>query len=155
MDFTDYVGNANVLAFLQTIRVGEGTAGLDGYHLLFGGATFADLRWHPNQLVTRESNGKPISSTAAGAYQILYKTWASLVEQYAFPDFGPDSQDKAAIALINGRGALPDVVAGSLASAIHKCAFEWASLPGAPYGQPTRTFPEAQADYTANGGTLA
>lgn len=155
MDFQPYLDSANVQAFLRMIRVGEGTSGLNGYHMLAGGKTFTDLRWHPNILVEIKSGTRTIPSTAAGAYQILYRTWGDLVAQYAFADFGPDSQDKAAVALINGRGALEAVTKGRLAPAIQMCAFEWASLPGAPYGQPERTWQQAEADYLANGGTVA
>jgi NAD-dependent dihydropyrimidine dehydrogenase PreA subunit len=45
-----------------------------------------------------------------------------------------------------------DVLAGRLGDAIAKCAREWASLPGSPYGQPTRTMAQARATYEQFGG---
>ncbi|WP_199184149.1 MULTISPECIES: hypothetical protein [Lelliottia] len=56
-------------AFMRMIRVGEGTTADVGYRTMFAGATFESFDDHPNQLHT--ANG--ISSTAAGAYQFLYR----------------------------------------------------------------------------------
>ena len=144
------LANANVRAFLAVIRAGEGTADDGGYTRCFGGGTFNDLADHPRRIVTA---GR-YTSTAAGAYQFLARTWDGLVRQYAFPDFSPACQDEGAVALIAGRGALQDVQEGRIEQAIAKCAREWASLPGSPYGQPTRTLAQALATYAAAGGVL-
>ena len=141
----------NVLAFLALIRAGEGTADEDGYRRHFGGELFAGFADHPRTAITK---GR-YTSTAAGAYQILQRTWDGLVKQYGFSDFTPRCQDEAAVALIVGRGALGDVLAGRITDAIGRCAREWASLPGSPYGQPTRTLAQALAAYTAACGVLA
>lgn len=82
-----------------------------------------------------EANG--IVSTAAGAYQILYRTWRSLQDKFSFSDFSPHNQDLGCIGLIVGRKALIDVMNGKVSEAIHLCRVEWASLPGSPHGQPT------------------
>ena len=95
-----------------------------------------------------------LSSTAAGAYQFLSRTWDALVRQYGFKDFSPENQDKGAVALIIGRKALDDVIAGNIEQAIRKCNREWASLPGSPYGQPTRTLDQALETYRLAGGYL-
>lgn len=96
-----------------------------------------------------------LSSTAAGAYQFISRTWDGLVEQYDFPDFSPQSQDLAAVALIKGRGALNDLKDGNLSEAIRKCCKEWASLPYSPYGQPRRTLAQALNTFTDFGGRIA
>jgi hypothetical protein len=70
------------------------------------------------------------------------------------PDFSPPMQDLAAVYLINRRKALEDVEAGRIEQAIEKCNREWASLPGSPYGQPTRTLAQALATFKEYGGTL-
>lgn len=150
-DLAKELSDPNVRAFLLMIRRGEGTAGSDGYHMLFGGALFTDLSAHPHQTVLLSG----YASSAAGAYQFLSRTWDHLVEQYGFPDFSPQCQDEGAVALIAGRGALEDVKAGNLVVAIRKCNKEWASLPESPYGQPTRTMAEATVTYTESGGRLA
>lgn len=149
--------NQNLQAFLNLIRTGEGTADDGGYSRLFGGGSFDGFSDHPRQSVTRSG----MTSTAAGAYQILSRTWDDLKNSgYTFPDFSPASQDKAAIALIKRRGALADVVAGRFSLAITKCNKEWASLPGSPYGQRTLSMSRAlqllaQAGGLSSDGVLA
>jgi lysozyme len=145
------VSDPNVQAFLAMIRRGEGTTGANGYRTLFGGGLFNDYSKHPDIAVTRGS----LTSTAAGAYQILYGTWLEISAAYSLPDFSPASQDVAAVALIKRRGALADVLAGRWQTAIAKCAKEWASLPGSPYGQPTISMDTALATIAANGGVTA
>ncbi|MDR5739491.1 glycoside hydrolase family 104 protein [Caballeronia sp. LZ016] len=145
------VSDPNVQAFLAMIRRGEGTTGANGYRTLFGGGLFNDYSRHPNIAVTRGA----LTSTAAGAYQILYRTWIEVAASYGLTDFSPASQDVAAVALIKRRGALADVLAGRWTAAIGKCAKEWASLPGSPYGQPTISMDTALAVIAANGGGVA
>lgn len=141
--------NQNLQAFLTLIRTGEGTADDGGYSRLFGGGSFDGFADHPRQRVTRSG----LTSTAAGAYQILARTWDDLKNSgYSFPDFSPASQDKAAIALIKRRGALADVLAGRFDRAITKCNKEWASLPGSPYGQPTLSMSRARQILAQAGG---
>ncbi|WP_260431107.1 glycoside hydrolase family 24 protein [Burkholderia stagnalis] len=149
--FTDpasAVGNTNVQAFLRMVRVGEGTAGPNGYTTLFGGGQFSDMSRHPNIKVTRGG----YTSTAAGAYQILYSTWLEAQAALGLPDFSPASQDLAACWLIKRRGALADVQNGAVATAIGKCNKEWASLAGSPYGQPTLTLAQDEANFASFGG---
>lgn len=141
----------NIRAFLIMIQHAEGTYGQDGYRKLYGGGFFQDFSRHPNQKQTKWG----ITSTAAGAYQILSKTWAGLQAELKLPDFSPVSQDKAAIHLIKRRGALEDVYAGRFAQAIAKCRKEWASLPGAGYGQNEKSLKNLLAIAKASGGLIA
>lgn len=136
-------------AFLHVIRTGEGTLGEDGYRTMFGGGLFSSFVDHPRKKITKLSRKKPITSTAAGAYQFLERTWDAIAEKYGLSDFSPENQDVAAVALIAGRGALDDVLAGRVESALAKCNKEWASLPGSPYGQPTLSLGKALARYEA------
>ncbi len=145
----------NVKAFLRMLRYGEGTIDDGGYSRMFGGRSFTSFADHPRQAITKTHGGKPITSTAAGAYQFLARTWDGLVKQYGFKDFSPANQDLGAVALIKGRKALDDVIAGRLEVAIMKCNKEWASLPGSPYGQPVVTFAQAKQVYEAAGGALS
>lgn len=140
----------NVQAFLRVLRQGESNQNEDAYTIEFGGTHFSSFSDHPRQLRVVGN----LRSTAAGAYQFLQKTWDGLVKQYGFPDFSPASQDQAAVALIAGRGALQDVLKGDLYAAIRKCAKEWASLPGSPYGQPAQTLASAQSVFEAYGGRV-
>jgi muramidase (phage lysozyme) len=145
----------NVRAFVRMIRHGEGTADEDGYRRMFGGELFDSFADHPRRLITRTFGCRPISSTAAGAPQFLERTWDGLVKQYGFADFSPKNQDLGCVALIKGRKALDDVIAGRFDQAVMKCNKEWASLPGSPYGQPVVTMARARQEYAAHGGTFA
>lgn len=143
----------NVSAFLWTIRVSEGTDGINGYSTLAGGGLFGSFADHPRILVDLPSLG--IKSSAAGAYQILRRTWDGVAAKLGLTDFSPESQDAAAVELIRQRGALADVRAGRFAAAIDKCKKEWASLPGAGYGQHENSLARLQTAYTQAGGYLA
>lgn len=133
-------------AFLAVIRATEGTALYpDPYLVIFGGRTspygYAD---HPGNLGFHDwrrfkSFGKETYSTASGAYQFLARTWNRLRAKLDLKDFSPDEQDRAAIELIHEKGALSDIDSGDPVSAARKCSVVWASLPGAPYGQPTKS----------------
>lgn len=147
-----YLVNPNVQAFLHVIRAGETNQTADAYRTMFGGGLFnVENGWrHPDRPVTAGG----YTSTAAGAYQFLSKTWAGLVKQYGFTDFSPANQDLGAIALIVGRGAIADVLNGDLVDALPKCGKEWASLPGSPYGQPTISPERCKAVFVQYGGQL-
>lgn len=149
------VAHQNVRALLATIRRGEGTAGEAGYRTLFGGATFDSFADHPRQSVTKKLGGKPITSTAAGAYQFLASTWDETARIMGLRDFSPAAQDRAAVGRIAARGALDDAKAGRLELALQKIGREWASMPGSPYGQPVITLQTAQATFRAAGGSVS
>lgn len=160
-----YTAESNVAAFLAMVRVCEtGTAGANAYRTLYGGDYFDGFGDHP-----RIAKASPWGwSTAAGAYQILARspvpssarsteldTWGEAKRALGLPDFSPASQDAAALWLIRRRGALADVRAGRFDVAIAKCAREWASLPGSPYGQPTKTLDRVRDLYANAGGSYA
>lgn len=146
------VASRNMRAFLDLIAYSEGTQGRgdDGYNLLFGYGTFDSYADHPRVYVPYGNT----STSAAGRYQILARTWDDLQSRLNLPDFGPASQDAAAIELIRERGALNDVQAGRVTQAVAKVAKVWASLPGAGYSQPERKINELVAAYQASGGTV-
>jgi len=134
-----------VHAFLDTISHCEGTTGEDGYRRVYGSRTLIkDLSVHPGRDICRISRGHKLCSTAAGKYQFLRETWDELVEKYGFGDFGPMSQDLAAISLLDRVGALEDIEHNRLTIAIKKAAHLWASLPTSPYGQPTKSMAEVK-----------
>ncbi len=141
----------NLKAFLTMIQYAEGTYGKGGYNKLYGGGSFMDMSKHPNSKQTKWG----ITSTAAGAYQILNKTWNEIQAQLKLPDFSAVSQDRAAIALIKRRKALDDVYAGRFTEAIAKCRKEWASLPGAGYGQNEKNIKNLLAVIKVAGGSMA
>ncbi len=131
-------GGANALAFLDMLAWSEGTSTIkasdDGYNVLVGGALFCDYSAHPRVLVPLPRYG--ISSTAAGRYQFLARTWDAIVKNYGFKGrFIPEAQDLAAIKLLTECGAMPHIKTGDIRTAIQRAAPIWASLPGAGYGQ--------------------
>lgn len=147
--------SANLRAFLAVVRWCEGTSDENGYRALYGHLAsrpklFDSFSDHPRQYFDTPW-GK---TSAAGAYQFLTGTWDDARRALNLPDFSPESQDQAAVWLIQRRGALQDVESGDLDSALAKCGKEWASLPGSPYGQPTRTVDDCRRVYIAAGGTL-
>jgi muramidase (phage lysozyme) len=150
---------ANRAAFLGMIRSAEGTDRQDDpYRVVFGyGHIVQDLSDHP--YFTGEWKGAPFGagnwSTAAGAYQFIRGTWSDLRAKLRLPDFGPASQDAAALELVRQRGALADVDAGRFETAVHKVRRVWASLPGAGYGQGERSMDWVMARYLEQGGYLA
>ena len=152
-DLINALAHPNVGAFLALIREGETNQTPNAYRMQWGsGLFYPEREWkHPNQAVTVHG----ITSTAAGAYQFLSKTWLALVEQYGFEDFSPPMQDLGAVALIAEKGAIEPLKAGRVHEAIARCARVWASLPGSPYGQPTAKLSRLLAAYTAAGGTVA
>jgi len=152
MKIEEAADHINVKAFLRAIRLGEGTLGDMGYNTIVGGQIFTDFSKHPGVRVYLPKYD--VWSTAAGAYQIIKPTWGRLLYQYKFPDFSPRSQDLAAIALIDGRRALDEVINGQLYNAISKCAKEWASLPGSTAGQRIEKMEEIEKVYWNSGGTM-
>lgn len=124
-------------AFFATIAHAEGTR--DRYNLTFGFRTFSSYADHPRMVIC--SGG--LCSSAAGRYQILDKTWDGI--RRGLSDFSPRNQDEAARRLIRNRG-VRDITArmdyGTFTANIYKLNREWASLPGSPYGQPTKSMSE-------------
>lgn len=145
--------NQNVQAFLRALRLGEGTADEDGYRRIVGGDLFDHYLDHPRAM--RYIRRYRVWSSAAGAYQMIGKTWDGLVKQYHFPDFSPQCQDEAAVALIAEKRALRHVKAGRIETAIGLLRGVWASLPGADGGQRQESMQAVLAEYERNGGEVA
>jgi muramidase (phage lysozyme) len=152
---------SNVDAFLDCISACEGTAGMDGYRMMFGGKLFYnDWIDHPRVRVPfTDKSGRTLTTSAAGRYQFEIATWDRLARKLwpmmVRPMFSPDNQDAAAIELVAEQGAMPDVKAGNLEAALRKCASQWASLPDSKVPQPTRSLFYAQNAYLAAGGVMA
>ena len=164
---------ANRRAFLAMLRASEGTADANGYRALYGHTPAAprlagSLNAHPVEsgewrgaaLTDAQCRGAGLGpgciTTAAGAYQMTLPTWTRMRQALGLKDFSPASQDQAALRLIADLGALQDIDAGRLETAVAKLNRTWASLPGAGYaGQPERSIASLRAVYAAAGGTIA
>ncbi len=148
----------NLSAFLDMIAYSEGTAMPEGYRAMFGypripGRLCQSLADHPRQYFSfTDKTGKTNKTSAAGRYQFLARTWDDLRAKLSLSDFSEASQDAAAIELIRQRGALNDVKAGRIESAIAKCSPIWASLPGAGYNQPERKLSSLLTAFNNSGG---
>lgn len=152
----------NRQAFLDMLSACEGTATDEGYRALFGYTPYNHRTFdngyatHPNiKTPFVQTDGRQNFSTAAGRYQIIHSTFVELQAALGTVDFTPVTQDAMALELIRRTGALPDIDAGNLQSAIDTCSALWASLPGSHYLQPKRSYDFALAAYTDAGGSVA
>ena len=167
---TAWEPGANVSAFLKLIRTTEGTEanarGWSPYAVTYSYAKqITDFRDHPAALGWP---GVPLPlsyclnaglppgcvSTAAGAYQFNFPTWAdpSLPAQ---PDFSPASQDRKAIDLLRAIGAYDALVRSDFDTALRLASQRWASLPYSSSGQPKVSYADAAAIYADAGGVGA
>lgn len=138
-----YLDNPNVQAFLGLIRDAEGTSKGDDPYRVYGGNANNQMdslespqfkKW-----VFTQTDGKKNSSSASGAYQFLERTWNNLAKEHGLTDFSPRSQDLGAVALLQQNGSLQDILNGDFGKAVQKSNKTWASLPGSPYAQHTRS----------------
>jgi len=130
--------NPHVKTQLDLIAASEGVQ--HGYNTLFGNERFDSLDEHPNiSKKFKQTNNRTRSTTAAGRYQFLKSTWDEAANALGLADFSPESQDLAAIYLMERARALNDVASGDFANAERKLGKVWASLPSSPYPQPTRS----------------
>lgn len=168
--------DANMRAFLAVIRQGESSQTDNAYRMVYGGklwtpndyaaAGYHDLAVHPyfagwpgvrlpDQTCINAGFSPGCITTAAGAYQFISTTWERAARAVGAPDFAPQSQDAAAIYLIQERGAYNDVINGRFADALAKVASEWASLPGSTVKQGGISIATATQVYQQYGGAIA
>jgi muramidase (phage lysozyme) len=135
-------------AFLATIRWAEtGTSGRESYRKLVFNGTFNDFSTHPFKKQCAPINGKKVCSTAAGAYQMLDKSWYDLQPKLNLKDFSPASQDKMAVEYIRRNGANADIESGNFSEAACKVGQIWASFPCNSYDQNPKTVGELSNYY--------
>lgn len=135
-------------AFLATIRWAEtGTSEPESYRKLVFNGTFNNFSTHPLKKQCAPINGKNVCSTAAGAYQMLDKSWYDLQPKLNLKDFSPASQDNMAIEYIRRNNALSDVEAGRFDKAACKVGRIWASFICNSYNQNPRTIEELRSYY--------
>lgn len=151
-DLRAALAHPNVAAFLRVIREGESRQTDEGYRLENDGTKTGRLL--PECPVDHPSKGlKSPPGRAFGAYQFLASTWAGLVKRYGFEDMSPGCQNEGAVALIAGRGALDEVMAGDIERAFYLLEDEWTSLPGG--AEENAATDRARETFLKWGGTLA
>lgn len=161
-------GGANLNAFLDMIKFSELGNELikrsdGGYNVIVGSYwlsqndnkldLFSSYADHPRKKVVLPK--LRITSTAAGAYQILSRYFDAYKVQLKLPDFSPMSQDLIALQLIRECRATDDIRQGNFATAVLKCRSRWASLPGAGYGQREHGIDKLLLAYRSAGGSVA
>ncbi len=128
--YQTYLTLPHVRAALDTIAWAEGGK---SYNTLYGGGSFSGTQ-HPNRAITAGG----YTSTAAGRYQFLYRTWIEIKNRLGLADFTGPNQDIAALDLINQRGQLQRLVGGDFEGMLKGLGCAWAALPYATCGQKMR-----------------
>lgn len=158
--------STNLVAVLSVIAFCEGTSTNpltrnNGYDVIVTGMgekqgeVFTDYSDHPfaNGRPSKVLNKAGLKSNAAGRYQQMLRWWPDYKKLLKLPDFSPQSQDRIAVQLIKEQGALADVERGDVEAFCKKCCDIWASLPGSPYRQPTKSLEVVKAKFAEHGGT--
>ncbi|MDR3564488.1 MAG: hypothetical protein P4N59_24070 [Negativicutes bacterium] len=127
-----------IRAFLHCIREFECQAEHDDskrYQMLNaplpnGSKRFSSYKTHP-----WDGQGGPAKgTTAAGAYQIVQRTWQEVFDKGLIESkgdrFSPVIQDRIAVMKLEDRGALHLVRTGKIQEAVGLLTTEWTSLPG-------------------------
>jgi muramidase (phage lysozyme) len=161
--------NPYISSFLDVIAYAEGTYGdhgtgdkYHGYKQCFAGHHFTSFKDHPQVTVSAFMGKKKLYSSAAGRYQLLDTTWDYIQKKLDLKAFCPLAQDIAALYLLDKKRAIPDILLYKLTDACKKTNTIWASLPGSPYGQPTKSiesirrfFRKRVSFYSENPNSLA
>jgi muramidase (phage lysozyme) len=92
-----------------------------------------------NQPLPAQPAVEEIRSTASGRYQIILPTWKHLANTYKLGTFSPQSQDLAALHLLDECHATPLIINGDIEDAIVRACDTWASFPGNLYNQGMHT----------------
>ena len=125
--------------FLSTIAFSEGTN--ERYDLTFNFHRIRMFDRHPAIVI----KGQSYYSSAAGRYQFIQSTYVDMQRNcrlYKIPDFKPDSQDKAAVCLLERYKVKHNEIhlaKKNLQTELNKVNMEWASLPNSQLEQPTNT----------------
>ncbi len=134
-----YLQLPQIRAALDTIAWAEGGK---SYNTLYGSGTFTGSQ-HPNRAITAGG----YTSTAAGRYQFLYRTWLGIKTKLGLADFSPRNQDIAALELIDERGQLGKLLNGDFEGMMRGLGCAWAALPYATCGQRMRPLADTMNYY--------
>ncbi|MEO0516483.1 MAG: glycoside hydrolase family 104 protein [Cyanobacteria bacterium P01_A01_bin.116] len=120
--------DVEVRAFLDMLAWSLGTD-LNDYKLIFNGEEFDSFADHPRQRVCTNYLGQRTCGDAAGRYQIVSTTWDDVGKRIVLDDFTPESQDKAAVNLLEELGAIELLKDDEFERAIAQMSYIWPSLP--------------------------
>jgi muramidase (phage lysozyme) len=89
-------GDPHLRALMRTISAAESNV-MRPYHVLHGGGAVGTLERHPNRCeAIGQGPNRGNCSTAAGRYQLLYRTWLELAARY-HPDRTDDALDAVSL----------------------------------------------------------
>jgi muramidase (phage lysozyme) len=132
-------------AVLDVIAHAEGTG--TSYNFIFSYRKFSSFNDHPRQVVC--SGG--YCSDSAGRYQFLSTTWDETRRGAGLSNFQPVSQDKGAVFRMQSYRGVRDhnqnLTRAQFERLVFKLNREWASFPGSPYGQPTKSMSDLWGVY--------
>jgi muramidase (phage lysozyme) len=137
-----YLNNPNVQRYLKYINMYEGSP---QPHHMVNYKEAQSLEDHPRTPV-RFGKAKNQVSTAAGAYQLLGKTWDEQKNKLGLKDFSLVNQQRAAIGVLKDNGILEAVAKGEFEKANAKAKNIWASLPGSTIGKETGQIPKVNKE---------
>lgn len=124
----ELVGHPQVVAFSYVVRNGESSLDDSAWTVLYGGDHFTSFDDHPRIRFPIVYQGKPNYTTAAGALQIVERSWNDFTKAYGPMPFTPENQMLFLVWRLDYRKALDAVLAGRLSEAIRLCIVEWTSL---------------------------
>lgn len=127
-----YLEDPRVQRFLDYINMYEGSP---QPNQMVGYRRFDDLSQHPNKRVKFNERGD--KSTAAGAYQLINRTWQDQAKKQGLTDFSLENQKRAAVGVLKETGALDALMKGDVEKAKQRAARAWASIPGSTIGAAT------------------
>ena len=147
-------GNENERALLDMLAQAEGTS--KSYGTVFGGNVNKDLA--EGKLTVKEviqlAKSARTGSGATGRYQFMPSTLENLIRKGVLnpnDKFTPQAQDKAALALVRGRGVDPSKPLTK--RDVYRLGGEWAALEGGPDMKPGGSYSyngRSQVKYTAD-----
>lgn len=154
----EYLKNANVKAFLDTISEAKG----GDYDLRYGGIKGKkNDKWHIADFSLPPQPGYDGKTTASGRYQINLQNWTENgKKKMGLNDFSPNSQDLIAVEGLRQKNALDSVIEGNMETAISKAAQTWNALPLGKgkakrvTDQPYRKYEDVVAIFKSHGGTV-
>jgi muramidase (phage lysozyme) len=157
-------GDPYIRALMRTISTSEAND-RQPYSLLYGGGRAKSLDRHPSICVKiRNGPNKNNCSTAAGRYQTINTTWATITKRYGgsqtgwFWDrhysFAPIEQDRVVHAWLSDRGAWggmdirKELRQGNLTGVLKRLSSTWTSLGyGIETNQITSSLPKVYAEF--------
>jgi muramidase (phage lysozyme) len=147
-----------MIAFLEMLKwaeIGEDLLEIsdDGYNVLVGSTASHPLLFKSYSDHPRVYNAI-FNSTAAGAFQIIRRTFNDYSKLLNLHDFTPASQEAIALQLLKERHALNAIEQGWVDYAVRLASPVWASLPYSGASQPKHAIGDLICVFKKHGGDV-